>query len=124
VLCLFSVGHWCINLKLRKKGLLKLSKERSQPSESSSSRTLSWILKNVSSLETTNEVLRKELSTVTTDLDKVYLDIAKMKPIFDNIDEITEFLRERAWQKEQRARVQIEGQKQQEKELARKELGL
>ncbi len=80
--------------------------------------------KRLSSLETTNEVLRKELSTVEEDLGKVYGQIANLGPIFDNLDEIKEILQERAWQKEQKARVERDQQEQEEKDKAKGELGL
>ena len=71
--------------------------------------------KRLGALEITNEALRKELSKTSMDLGTVFKQISRMKPIFDNLDEITEFLQERAWQKEQKARAEAEREEQEER---------
>lgn len=71
-----------------------------------------------------------EIQTAKQERDKQKLEdeIAKLykmlHPFIENIDEISEFLQERAWQKEQKARVERDVQEQEEKDKAKKELGI
>jgi hypothetical protein len=62
------------------------------------------------------------------DKEKQEAEIEKLNkilhPFIINIDEITEFLKERAWEKEQKARAERDKQEQEEKDRAKKELGI
>jgi integrase len=65
-----------------------------------------------------------EIAQMRKDVDTMMQMLLNLKPLLADADELKELLRERAWQKEQKARAEREVNEQKEKELARKELGL
>lgn len=68
-----------------------------------------------------NKALKKELDVKSEQMAQLALNL---RPVLENIDDLSEFLQERAWEKEQKARVERDKQEQEEKDRAKKELGI
>jgi succinate dehydrogenase/fumarate reductase-like Fe-S protein len=56
-----------------------------------------------------------EIAQMKRDLDATNKLVLNLKPVLDNMEEIKEFLQERAWQKEQKARVEADQEEQEER---------
>ena len=66
----------------------------------------------ISKFAAENIALKKEVECKSDEMIRLVLNL---KPLLDNMDEITEFLKERAWQKEQKIRVEAEREEQEER---------
>jgi integrase len=77
--------------------------------------------KRLTNIEVTNEVLRKELNKVNSDLETVTNALKGLKPIIDNMDEVVDFLEKRKEEKELQSRAEGDAEERAFREKIQKE---
>jgi hypothetical protein len=77
--------------------------------------------KRLTNIEVTNEVLRKELNKVNSDLETVTNALKGLKPIIDNMDEVIEFIEKRQEEKELQSRAEGDAEESVFREKIQKE---